>query len=210
VQVSATSHAPTDGRQTVLEGAKASAGQAVVTPSQVSATSQAPADARHTVVAGATASAGQAAVVPSQVSGTSQAPADGRHTVVDGANVSAGQVAELPVQVAPFPHGPDGPRHCVLAATNVHVAEQQEPAVPFAAPLSHCSEPATTPSPHTTATQVGWLPLLDAKPLGQLHVHTPGLLDVQVPPLPHGSGVPGHIEMHEVPLETKPASQVHV
>ena len=47
VQLSATSHAPALGRQTVVAGTFASAGHAAPVPVQLSATSQIPAEARH-------------------------------------------------------------------------------------------------------------------------------------------------------------------
>ena len=50
-QFSATSHSPTDARQTVLEDRKPSAGQVVLVPVHVSATSHVPADARQTAPA---------------------------------------------------------------------------------------------------------------------------------------------------------------
>src|SRR5689334_22023005 len=43
------SHTPADGRQTVVAGANASAGQVSLEPVQVSATSQVPAEFRHVV-----------------------------------------------------------------------------------------------------------------------------------------------------------------
>lgn len=67
--------------QLVVDGAKASAGQAALVPVQVSATSHTPADARHTVVFGLKAFTGQSALVPVQVSATSHTPAAGRQTV---------------------------------------------------------------------------------------------------------------------------------
>src|SRR6266516_2916396 len=120
-QVSATSQAPAEGRQTVPAGLLASAGQAGLVPSQVSAGSQTPAEARQTVPAfpagcwqasfvpshvslvhgmpssvhavplGCLASAGQLAPLPGQSSATSHAPAAGRQTWVAGAKASAGQ-----------------------------------------------------------------------------------------------------------------------
>jgi hypothetical protein len=51
VQLSATSHCPFAGRQTVLADANPSSGQAVLVPVHASATSQRPAEARQTVPA---------------------------------------------------------------------------------------------------------------------------------------------------------------
>src|SRR5205823_259912 len=67
VQLSAGSHSPAEGRQTTVEGWKASAGQVVLVPSQVSSWSHGPVAARHTVPA-FPAGCWQAAFVPSQVS----------------------------------------------------------------------------------------------------------------------------------------------
>jgi hypothetical protein len=64
VQLSATSQAPVDARQTVEDGAKWSAGQVALDPVQVSATSQTPAAARQTAPALPTG-CWQVTVVPS-------------------------------------------------------------------------------------------------------------------------------------------------
>src|SRR5262249_46450845 len=104
--VSATSHSPALGRQTVPGGAKLSAGHEGPVPEQVSARSQLPAADRHTVVDGRKASAGHAADVPVQCSAASQTPAERRHTSVVGRNVSAGQSVEVPLQCSSMSHGP--------------------------------------------------------------------------------------------------------
>src|SRR5438067_2017796 len=74
------SHSPAAGRQIVLAGANAFAGQSLAIPSQASATSQGPAAGRHVVPSGLLASTGQLVLVPVQVSAGSQTPADARHT----------------------------------------------------------------------------------------------------------------------------------
>jgi hypothetical protein len=144
VQLSATSHWPLEGRQTVVDGRNESAGHAADEPLQVSARSQAPAAARQTVEANANPSAGQVELVPVQVSATSQAPADARQTApafptgcwqatavplhwswVHGLPssvqavpfdflVSAGQAAEEPVQVSARSHSPAAARQTVV------------------------------------------------------------------------------------------------
>src|SRR5437867_3646965 len=76
-QLSATSHAPAEGRQTAV--LLASSGQAALLPVQFSATSHVPATLRQTVVLGRKPSAGQVALAPEQVSATSQVPAAVRH-----------------------------------------------------------------------------------------------------------------------------------
>jgi hypothetical protein len=82
VQFSAASHVPVDGRQTVVAGSSASAGQAALVPVQLSAGSHVPVDGRHSVSAGTSASVGHVPEDPVQVSATSHAPAEGRHVTV--------------------------------------------------------------------------------------------------------------------------------
>ena len=67
-----------------------------------------------------------------------------------GWRLSGGQVALLPVQVSAASHWFAAARHTVPADMNVQFSAQHEPAVPFNAPSSHCSEPSTTPLPHVT------------------------------------------------------------
>ena len=67
-----------------------------------------------------------------------------------GWRLSDGQVALLPVQVSAASHWFAAARHTVPADMNVQFSAQHEPAVPFNAPSSHCSEPSTTPLPHVT------------------------------------------------------------
>src|SRR5439155_1656235 len=93
----------------------ASAGQAVVTPSQVSARSHSPAAARQTVPAVLMASAGQAALVPVQFSAASHRSMAARQTVLEGRKASAGQVVLVPVQVSAASQGPAAARHTVPA-----------------------------------------------------------------------------------------------
>lgn len=81
-QLSATSHGPVDGRQTIPVE-KPSAGHAALDPVHVSATSQPPIDARHSNDAARNRSVGHDALDPVQVSATSQAPIDERHTKDD-------------------------------------------------------------------------------------------------------------------------------
>src|SRR5437899_1704942 len=78
-----SSHAPPceAPAQCVVEGWKASAGQAPELPVQLSATSHWPAEARQVVPLGLKASAGQTVLLPVQVSATSQSPAEARQTV---------------------------------------------------------------------------------------------------------------------------------
>src|SRR5207249_194124 len=67
-----------------------------------------------------------------------------------GWRLSGGQVALLPVQVSAASHWFAAARHTVPADMNVQFSAQHEPAVPFNAPSSHCSEPSTAPLPHVT------------------------------------------------------------
>src|SRR5204862_197800 len=113
-QVSPRDWSPAVGPPTVLEGLKASVGQASLVPSQVSAWSQTPAAARHTVPAGTFASAGQAAPLPVQNSARSQAPAEARHWVVAGWKASAGQLLESPSQLSARSQGPAAARQTAV------------------------------------------------------------------------------------------------
>src|SRR5262245_53421662 len=110
VQVSAMSHVPVLGRQTVEEEAKPSAGQLSVEPSQLSATSQSPAEGRQTAVL--FTSGGQASFTPSQLSARSQTPADARHSTVLFA--SAGQATPTPSQVSATSQAPAEGRQTVV------------------------------------------------------------------------------------------------
>ena len=55
----------------------------------------------------------------------------------------------LPLQVSVVQRLPSSV-HAVPADMNVQFSAQHEPAVPFAAPSSHCSPGSTTPLPHVT------------------------------------------------------------
>src|SRR5690242_10408470 len=79
LQLSATSQAPAEDRQTAV--LLASAGQFGPVPGQVSAMSQTPADERQTTVLEAKPSLGQVELTPLQASVTSQAPAELRQVV---------------------------------------------------------------------------------------------------------------------------------
>ena len=79
LQLSATSHAPAEDRQTAV--LLASFGQFGPVPVQVSARSQTPADERQTTVFEAKPSLGQVALPPLHVSMTSQEPAELRQVV---------------------------------------------------------------------------------------------------------------------------------
>jgi len=138
--------APLPPEQGVPSATLPCAGHEAALPVQVAACKHSVALA-HWVVDGLNESAGHADEEPVQLAPLSHGPLAAKHAIVDGANVSDGQLPELPVQLAPIPQGPVGARHCVLAATNVQLAEQQDPAMPFAAPLSHCSVPLTMPLP---------------------------------------------------------------
>src|SRR5438105_2917310 len=81
LQLSATSHAPADDRQTAV--LLASAGQSGPDPVQCSARSQTPAAERQTSVFEAKLSPGQVALPPLHVSMTSQEPAELRQVVPD-------------------------------------------------------------------------------------------------------------------------------
>jgi hypothetical protein len=117
VQLSATSQAPVDERQTVLDGWNASAGHAPLAPVQFSATSQTSALDRQTVLDETKASAGQLAK-PLQFSATSQTPVDDRHTKLVGRNASAGQLAVPPVQASGRSHAPAAERQTVPLGEN--------------------------------------------------------------------------------------------
>src|SRR5438067_65826 len=142
------SHSPAAGRQIVLAGANAFAGQSLAIPSQASATSQGPAAARHSVPPGVFVSSGQAALEPVQVSARSHGPAAARQTVPAlpagcghaaltpshwsavqafpssvqavpaGFLVSSGQLGPLPVQSSATSHSSAAARHTVVAAAN--------------------------------------------------------------------------------------------
>src|SRR5207244_800184 len=112
-QLSATSQAPPDGRQTAV--LLASAGHEGLVPVQLSAGSQTPADGRHTVPDGATSSGGQSLLTPSQLSATSHASAAGRQTAV--LFVSAGQLGPAPVQLSAGSQAPA--EHAARSAAGV-------------------------------------------------------------------------------------------
>src|SRR5207249_4037083 len=145
VQCSAGSHSPAEARQTVVEGSKALAGQAVLVPVQVSSTSQSPAAARHTVPAlpagcwqalcvpshssrlqglsssvhavpaGSFASPGQVARESVVCGAGSHSPAEARQTGVEGSKALAGQAVLVPVQVSSTSQTPAAERHTVPA-----------------------------------------------------------------------------------------------
>src|SRR5438067_4483252 len=138
------SHSPAAGRQIVLAGANAFAGQSLAIPSQASATSQGPAAARHSVPPGVFVSSGQAALEPVQVSARSHGPAAARQTVPAlpagcghaaltpshwsavqafpssvqavpaGFLVSSGQIGPLPVQSSAPSHTSAAARHSAV------------------------------------------------------------------------------------------------
>src|SRR5215472_4244422 len=112
-QVSATSHAPTAGRQTKVLGSLASAGHTLLVPSQKSSRSQMPADMRQTVVLSFTPSGGQVALEPVQNSVASQASPTvaARHTVVAGWKPSVGQFGPDPLQLSATSQSPADGRH---------------------------------------------------------------------------------------------------
>src|SRR5439155_1512800 len=112
VQKSSTSHPPVAGRQSVLPGAKASAGQSSWTPSQLSAVWLGPDGGRHSAVL--LASAGQPGPVPVQKSSTSHTPVAGRQSVLLGAKASAGQPSSTPSQLSAVSHGPAAGRHSAV------------------------------------------------------------------------------------------------
>jgi hypothetical protein len=113
VQLSAESHCPPAGRQTVVDGRNESAGQLADVPVQFSALSHGPFAGRQTVVDGRNESAGQSADVPVQFSALSQSPAAARHGVVAGLNVSTGQAVLAPVQNSAWSQSPFAARHSV-------------------------------------------------------------------------------------------------
>ena len=125
------------------------AGQLLLVPSQVSLGSHiSPDPARQTKVLGRTPSGGQVALLPVHVSATSHTSAAARHTVpaLPGA---CWQRLLLPLQVSVV-HGLPSSVHAVPLVLNVQLAAQHEPAVPFAAPSSHCSPASTAPLPQVT------------------------------------------------------------
>src|SRR5439155_24668264 len=115
---------------------------------QVSAGSHTPAEARHSTVLGWKPSPGQVVLVPVQVSAASQTPAAARQTIpaLPGA---CWQRLLLPLQVSVV-HTLPSSVHAVPFVLNVQLAAQHEPAVPFAAPSSHCSPASTAPLPQVT------------------------------------------------------------
>jgi hypothetical protein len=133
VQFSATSHTPADARHTVVEGAKASAGQSALDPVQFSTSSQIPADVRHTVPDATNMSAGHAALEPVQLSATSHTPADARQTVPDDANMFAGQAALDPVQFSAVSHTSADGRHTVADDANMFAEQAALDPVQFSA-----------------------------------------------------------------------------
>src|SRR5438093_11453 len=111
VQLSATSHWPTEGRHVVVAGLKPSL--QVPKPSQESAASHAPPldVPTQAVVAGSKESAGQSPDEPVQLSAPSHWPAEGRHVVVAGLKPSLQLPA--PSQESVASHAPplDVPTH---------------------------------------------------------------------------------------------------
>src|SRR5215813_8565702 len=99
----------------------ASAGHAADVPEQSSARSHGPAAGRQTVLAGANPSGGHAALVPVHASATSQIPADARHSVPAATNPSAGQLVLVPVQASATSQGPALGRHGVPAEARLSV-----------------------------------------------------------------------------------------
>ena len=140
MQFSATSHGPTDARQTVAADWKPSAGQLALLPVQFSTASHGPADARQAVVTGANPSAGHVVLVPVQVSATSQTSADARQMVVADANPSAGQSRLVPVHVS---------------ATSQTPAEARQTAPVFPGRLSQNFTPPA-PVAHVSTVQGLW------------------------------------------------------
>ena len=118
LQLSATSHAPADARQVVVEGLYPST--QCPDPSQESVASQSPPFEVpvHEVVAEAKPSAGQAPDVPEQLSATSHAPADARQTVVDGLYPSTQFPDPSQESVASQPPPLEVPLHEVVAVAN--------------------------------------------------------------------------------------------
>jgi hypothetical protein len=160
VQLSATSHAPEAERQTVVDGAKPSAGHKAPEPVQVSATSHAPALERQTVVDAAKPSAGQLGVPPAQVSAMSQTPALERQTKPDGRNPSAGQLAVPPAQVSATSHAPAAERHTVPDGANESGGQAVLTPLQVSA-MSHApaAERHTVPDGWTPPTHVELVPL---------------------------------------------------
>lgn len=98
VQVSATSHSPLTGRQTV-PGLPAGCWQAVLVPSHWSLVQTLPSSVQAVPLV-FLASAGQLAEDPVQFSARSHSPAAARQPVVAGAKPSVGQVTDVPLQVS--------------------------------------------------------------------------------------------------------------
>jgi hypothetical protein len=119
VQFSATSHEAEDGRQTVLDDAKPSAGQLSPEPVQVSATSQMPAEVRQIVLEDFFTSGGQRSLEPLQTSWRSHTPAAGGRpcpTLLQ----SAGHVSIRPSQVsATSTRPPEGRQTVAVLALRV-------------------------------------------------------------------------------------------
>src|SRR5438445_716974 len=144
VHVSARSHSPAAARPSVPAW-PAGCWQATLLPSHWSRV-HGLLSAVHAVPFAFLASDGQALLVPVQVSARSHSPAAARHSV-PAWPAGCWQRLLLPLQVSVV-HGLPSSVHAVPFALNVQSAAQHEPAVPFAAPSSHCSGLSTTPLPH--------------------------------------------------------------
>src|SRR5437773_237578 len=113
VQVSSTSHAPADPRQTAPP-LPAVCWAAPFVPSHSSVLHGFPSSV-HAVPAGSFASAGQVALDPVQFSAGSHSPPDGRQVVVAGLKASFGHVLLDPVQSSSRSQSPAEARQTVPA-----------------------------------------------------------------------------------------------
>jgi len=117
--------------QLVDDEAKASAGQAPLTPVHISATSHWPVDARHVTVLGTKAST-HVSAVPEQwsfASSSHTSPCElPTQLVEDDAKTSAGQAPLTPVHISATSHWPVAGRHVTVAAANTstHVSAVPE------------------------------------------------------------------------------------
>lgn len=116
-------------------------------------------------------SAGHVAEVPLHFSvGSQEALVEARHSTVDAWKVSCGHIAVVPLHFSSASHTPAAARHTVPLALRVQEAVQQEAAVPFALPASHCSPVLSIPLPQLgPGVQSSILMVQSA-----LHVSTPG------------------------------------
>src|SRR5439155_601181 len=122
-------------------------GQVVLVPVQVSAVSHSLTAARHTVPAFPAGCVDAGALLLPLHTSVVQGLPSSVQAVPAALPASAGQVSLVPVQLSARSHSFTAARQTVPLVTKRHDAEQQEPAVPFAAPRSQSSPASTVPLP---------------------------------------------------------------